>query len=122
MINTNYFQTKLEEERMTLEQELQKIGRRNPDNPNDWQTTRDENDQRAKDPDKNVVADSVEDFVNNKGIESALEIRLENVKNALTQIENGKYGVCAFCGEEIDPERLEANPAATTCKEHMDSE
>ena len=34
---------------------------------------------------------------------------------ALTRIENGDYGICAKCGEEIPVERLKALPYATTC-------
>lgn len=34
---------------------------------------------------------------------------------ALERLEQGTYGVCERCGREIDPDRLEARPAATTC-------
>ena len=43
---------------------------------------------------------------------------LELVNNALLRIENGTYGICAVSGEEIEPERLEAVPFATTCMKH----
>lgn len=43
---------------------------------------------------------------------------LEQVNNALLRIENGTYGICAVSGEEIEPERLEAVPYATTCMKH----
>lgn len=43
---------------------------------------------------------------------------LELVNNALLRIENGTYGICAVSGEEIEPERLEAVPYATTCMKH----
>lgn len=43
---------------------------------------------------------------------------LELVNNALLRIENGTYGICAVSGEEIEPERLEAVPYATTCMAH----
>ena len=43
---------------------------------------------------------------------------LEQVNNALRRIENGTYGICNVDGEEIEPERLEAIPYATTCTEH----
>jgi RNA polymerase-binding transcription factor DksA len=35
------------------------------------------------------------------------------------QIEKGAYGTCKICGEKIEEDRLEANPAAQTCKLHM---
>lgn len=43
---------------------------------------------------------------------------LELVNNALLRIENGTYGICAVSGDEIEPERLEAVPYATTCMKH----
>lgn len=40
---------------------------------------------------------------------------LEETIEALKRIENNTYGYCENCKEEIDPERLKAYPAATTC-------
>ena len=37
------------------------------------------------------------------------------IKAALTRIENGEYGYCAECGEEISEKRLELSPAAPLC-------
>lgn len=34
---------------------------------------------------------------------------------ALARIDEGEYGYCLRCGEEIGPKRLEHNPAASTC-------
>lgn len=34
---------------------------------------------------------------------------------ALARIEEGEFGFCVKCGEEIAPARLEHNPAASTC-------
>lgn len=41
--------------------------------------------------------------------------RLKDVQNALRKIPLGTYGICERCGKEIDPERLEAIPAARLC-------
>jgi YteA family regulatory protein len=38
-------------------------------------------------------------------------VDLVAVDNALDRIENGNYGVCDVCGEEIALERLEAKPS-----------
>lgn len=43
--------------------------------------------------------------------------RLERVFAALQSIDDGTYGTCANCGKEIDPRRLEVEPAALTCVE-----
>jgi DnaK suppressor protein len=40
---------------------------------------------------------------------------LIQVTNALERFEQGTYGVCERCGEDIDPARLEALPYATLC-------
>lgn len=46
------------------------------------------------------------------------EERIEKIEAALTAMENGTYGKCSVCGEEIPFERLEAIPTALTCIEH----
>lgn len=40
------------------------------------------------------------------------------VENALSRIENGTYGECEVCGEQIEEQRLEALPYATLCMKH----
>lgn len=40
------------------------------------------------------------------------------VNNALLRIENGSYGICAKCGEEIESGRLDAIPYAWLCVKH----
>ncbi|MRX72433.1 yteA family sporulation protein [Bacillus lacus] len=47
-----------------------------------------------------------------------LHEELHDIKNALTAIEEGTYGICTVCKKEIPKERLEAVPTALTCKEH----
>jgi DnaK suppressor protein len=37
------------------------------------------------------------------------------IKDALTRIENGTYGVCEECEEEISEARLKARPVTTLC-------
>jgi YteA family regulatory protein len=44
-------------------------------------------------------------------------VLLEEVEAALDKMADGTYGVCAKCGREIAPERLEALPWATHCIE-----
>jgi RNA polymerase-binding protein DksA len=40
---------------------------------------------------------------------------LVEIEAALQRIEQGTYGICAACGKEIVPERLEAYPWASLC-------
>jgi RNA polymerase-binding transcription factor DksA len=44
--------------------------------------------------------------------------RLKQVNAALRRIENGAYGTCEVCDQQIDERRLDAEPAATTCINH----
>ena len=44
-----------------------------------------------------------------------LERLLDQVEDALERFEEGTYGLCEQCGEEIDPARLKALPYATLC-------
>ena len=100
-----------------LTDELQKIARINPGNPKDWEPIPAKMD--TLETDKNEVADRIEAFEKNTAIVKELEIRFNSVKEALQKIEDKKYGICEDTGEQIPLARLEANPAAKTCTEHL---
>ena len=40
---------------------------------------------------------------------------LDKIQKALERIEDGSFGVCEECGEEISVKRLEARPETTLC-------
>lgn len=40
---------------------------------------------------------------------------ISKVKEALQRIEDGTYGICEICGEDISEKRLEARPVTTFC-------
>jgi DnaK suppressor protein len=42
---------------------------------------------------------------------------LKKIEEALDRIENGSFGICEDCGNEIDFKRLEARPVTTMCIE-----
>lgn len=44
-----------------------------------------------------------------------LLVMLGRIKNALSNLNKGKYGKCENCGKTIEDERLEAMPTATLC-------
>jgi DnaK suppressor protein len=48
--------------------------------------------------------------------------RLERINAALQRIDEGTYGTCDACGEQIDPRRLDAEPTAMTCMNHLPPE
>lgn len=111
------FREKLQKELGLLTTELQTVAKVNPSNPDDWEPKAVDADiQQA---DRNEVADEIGNFETNVAIAKDLEIRFNEVKNAIKKIEEGVYGTCEVCKEEIEEDRLGANPAATTCKAHM---
>ena len=42
---------------------------------------------------------------------------LAKIDEAIEKIDNGTYGICESCGEEINIKRLEARPVTTMCIE-----
>lgn len=62
--------------------------------------------EAAQDIENDEVVDGLEE----------LEINQLNMINAaLVRIENGTYGTCVSCGEEISPARLKAVPSTPNC-------
>jgi len=48
-------------------------------------------------------------------LEKRIKEQTAGVEHALHKFEEGTYGFCDSCGQPIDPERLEAIPAASLC-------
>lgn len=113
-----YFKQKLEEEKKLLEKELSTVGEKNKKNPEDWIVARSDMDTSRSDTGEQADAD--EAFGENVAILHNLEIRYMNIKNALERIKEKKYGICSVCQKEIEEEKLEANPATSTCISHVD--
>jgi RNA polymerase-binding transcription factor len=55
------------------------------------------------------------DRLNQIGVATTLESRLERVERALEKVADGTYGTCDACGAQIDPRRLRAAPESTVC-------
>ncbi|CAN5804153.1 hypothetical protein BH10CHL1_BH10CHL1_49880 [soil metagenome] len=51
----------------------------------------------------------------NAALIAVMEIRLQDIQNALRSIEKGNYGICTRCNKPIEPGRLEVKPDATLC-------
>ena len=117
-MNIQQFKQKLEEEKRLLEEELKDVGKPNPLNPSDWEAKEEPNAEKA---DLNTQADVYEEIEERHAITDTLEARLQNVNAALARIGEGSYGVCEVCGERIEEDRLNANPAARTCKAHLNN-
>lgn len=118
MKDTTAYKSVLEAEKIRLEQELSTVGRRNPSNPADWEALPSETGLEA---DPSDTADQIDGYETNTAILKDLETRYNEVLGALTRIETGTYGICSVSGEEIEDDRLAADPAANTCKAHLTS-
>lgn len=111
----NGFRARLEKEKAVLEKELGELGTK--DDSGDWVPKKP--DDETFGADRNDNADIIEGMQESNASLNELEGRLNLVTAALARIEAGTYGVCEACNEPIEPERLAANPAATTCMAHM---
>lgn len=119
-IDTNFLKEKLIEDKKRLETELSTIAHHKGETTGaeSWEaiaTIKDE----SIDADPNEVADKIEEFETNQAIAGSLKEELNEVIQALEKIEAGSYGICEIGGEKIEQDRLKANPAARTCKAHM---
>lgn len=66
------------------------------------------------------LADHASDLVDREldgSLEENAEQIVHEIDSALARIEEGTYGTCARCGNEIPEERLSAVPYATLCVE-----
>ena len=48
-------------------------------------------------------------------LESEAKVEIQHLSNAITRMDNGTYGVCQACGEDIAQQRLQVQPAAEKC-------
>ncbi len=111
-----HFKKKLEAEKARLESEMGSVGRKNPSVPGDWEPIPTETGTEADLADQ---ADVVMNRENNAAILADLEARYDTILSALGRLEHKTYGKCEVCHKIIIEARLEADPAATTCTEHM---
>lgn len=65
--------------------------------------------------DSSEQAIEMEDDASLEGQGALIAKEIASVKRALARIEDGTYGECVRCGEDIAPARLEARPEAALC-------
>lgn len=117
MLDKKKIKEKLEAERDQLVAQMQDMGKLNTDT-GEWEAIPEEMD--APEADQNDMADRFEEFEERSSMIRTLEPRLKNVLKALKDINKASFGKCEVCGKDIEQARLEANPAATTCKKHLE--
>jgi RNA polymerase-binding transcription factor DksA len=116
----HYKELLLEEQKHLLD-EMKSVGRKEPGNPDNWEGTEGDISEDVDASDENSVADKLEEFETRNAVETELEDRLQEVKDALARIDEENYGICKVCGKEIEEARLEANAAAETCMAHLNN-
>ncbi len=116
-MNTEKYKNLLEEDLSKIKESLNELGVKNPDVAGDWVERADDLDVVSAD--LNDVADRTEAYDERRATLAQLETRYNNITLALEKIEQGTYGICEVSGEQIEEDRLEANPSARTCKQHM---
>ena len=57
-----------------------------------------------------------------EGFKASFKETLESIENSLSKIQDGSFGTCSMCGEQIVEERLEAIPYASTCTNCMEDD
>lgn len=103
----NKIKEDLLQQKAQLTKELTDIGQdvnsyRGPDVP-DYGSESDEN------------AQEVEQYTTNLAADRVLEKTLNDINKALDSIEKGTYGICKYCGNEIEEKRLLIRPFSSSC-------
>lgn len=106
---------RLETELKEVEAELAKVGRPNPAQLGDWEVTPAPEGEAEF---REEIADHLETMEERTETELVFEARRHEIAAALERLTAGTYGRCLVCQQAIEPERLQANPAAATCKTH----
>ncbi len=117
MLDKKKIKEKLEIERDVLLEELRGMGKLNTE-IGEWEATPEESD--FPESDQNDMADRFEDFEARSSLIKTLGPRLNNILKALKGLNKESFGKCEICKKDIEMTRLEINPAARTCKQHLE--
>ena len=120
MNDNTIYKTKLIQELTTVTQALRELGVQDINVPSDWIAAPVDTD--TTETDESIMADRSEEWQERNGELEALETRYNNLRGALIKIDAGTFGTCEICQTPIEKDRLDANPAARTCKAHMTNE
>jgi RNA polymerase-binding transcription factor DksA len=118
MLDKKKIKDTLEEERDILLEELKDMGKLNTET-DEWEATPEGLD--FPESDQNEMADRFEDFEARSSMIKTLGPRLNNILKALKGLNRESFGKCEICKKDIEMTRLEANPAARTCKQHLEN-
>lgn len=116
MLDKKKIKETLEKERNELLEQMKDLGKMNP-KTGEWEVVQEETTHEA---DQNNMADRFEDYEGKSGMMEVFESRFGNIEKALENLNKASFGICKVCKKEIEAKRIEANPAATTCKKHLE--
>jgi DnaK suppressor protein len=96
---------RLEQERASLQSDIESLAVENQAQQDDYGVG------------NHVADDATEVFTRerNLALRNNTQDLLTQVESALRRLEEGSYGICARCGQEIAAERLDALPYAIYC-------
>lgn len=106
---------KLEQEKKSLEEGLQRFAKKDPDLKDDWNAKFPSFDGEFGGAALEMAADEVEEYDARLPVEHSMETQLRDINLALKKIKGGKYGKCESCGKKINEKRLKIYPAARLC-------
>ena len=118
VLNKKKIKEKLEEERDSLLEQMKDMGKLNSET-GEWETIPEE--LEFPESDENDKADRFENFEARSSMMKILEPRLNNILKALKGLNRESFSKCEVCKKEIESARLEVNPAARTCKNHLEN-
>ncbi len=119
-METNTYKIPLEAEAAELTKQLGNLGSLDHTVAGDWVSTPGE--AMEAEADESLIADRVEEALTRDGELAPLETRYADVVRALEKIAAGAFGSCEICQSDIETDRLTVNPAARTCKAHLNDE
>ncbi len=117
MLDKKKIKEKLEKERDVLLEQMKDMGKLNNET-GEWEAIPEELEYPQSD--ENDKADRFEDFETRSSMMKTLEPRLANILKALKGLNRDSFGKCDVCKKDIEMSRLEVNPAARTCKKHLE--
>ncbi len=116
MLDKKKIKENLEKERDMLLEQIRDIGKLNEET-NEWEAVPEERESRESD--QNDMADRFEDFEARSIMIKTLESRLNNILSSLKGLNKESFGKCEVCKKDIEMDRMKVNPAAKTCKKHL---
>jgi RNA polymerase-binding transcription factor DksA len=116
-IDKKKIKEQLDKEKEELVAQLRDIGKLDP-KTNSWEPVPE--DLGYVEADQNDIADRFEDFESRSSMLKILEKRLNNILEVLKKINKKSFGRCSVCDKKIELDRMKANPAASTCKKHLE--